>query len=180
MNAAEKFLEKEFPSSAKSAVLGRAFALKVAEAYAASETARADRAEIENSELRRAIAHKDSYFTNAALEVVTANERADRLDKLVMEWENREANVCPEDVGFEEIIRILRAEIQRKDEALREVMRVVEKYGIFTNYRDTDGEIGKAIDAGRAALAPISGPEAPQWQDFHRAFWQWKVSRRRR
>src|SRR6266700_6031254 len=62
-------------------------AMSFAEAYAASETARADQAEAE-------IQHKDNYFTNAALEVVNANER----------------------------VKTLEAEIQRKDAALRSLI----------------------------------------------------------
>jgi len=111
--------------------------IRMAEAFAASETARADRAEanykitgevVDNLEAKLEVAEaeihlKDNYFTNAALEVVNANER----------------------------VRTLEAEIQRKDAALRASIERSTHYPLANRLQDMR-------ELATAALVPLPSP----------------------
>jgi hypothetical protein len=51
-------------------------------------------------------------------ELALAQEQITRLERelaearaQVLDWENREAAICPEDVGFEELIRVLQSKL---------------------------------------------------------------------
>ena len=56
----------------------------------------------------------------AALEAENAqlNAHCERFSAALMDWENREAAVCPEDVGFEEVFVALEAQVRQLREAL--------------------------------------------------------------
>lgn len=69
----------------------------------------------------------------------------------LMDWENREGAVCPEDVGFEELIKTLRAKCDRMTGLLKEWPMLMRAIGnglhMPTTVRDliqrTDSEVGQ-------------------------------------
>jgi hypothetical protein len=52
--------------------------------------------------------------------------RAERAEAAVVEWENREASVCPENVPFEHVIKALRTEKERAEAAVAEMRKRLE------------------------------------------------------
>ena len=55
--------------------------------------------------------HRDCAIAYLVAEVQSLRAERDRLNKELLAWEDREAAVCPEDVGFEEVIKALEAEL---------------------------------------------------------------------
>jgi len=51
--------------------------------------------------------------------------RAERAEAAVVEWENREASVCPENVPFEHVIKALRTEKERAEAAVAEMRSMI-------------------------------------------------------
>jgi DNA repair exonuclease SbcCD ATPase subunit len=67
------------------------------------------------------IAHAREDIPYLVAEVQSLRAERDRLNKALLAWEDREAAVCPEDVGFEEVIKALEAERDTLLEALEQL-----------------------------------------------------------
>ena len=72
----------------------------------------------------------------AALEAENAqlNAHCERFSAALMDWENREAAVCPEDVGFEEVFVALEAQVQQLREALKSAAPVINCLDVYGRY----------------------------------------------
>jgi predicted nucleic acid-binding Zn-ribbon protein len=70
----------------------------------------------------RIAAQQEQPVPYLVAEVQSLRAERDRLNKALLAWEDREAAVCPEDVGFEEVIKALEAERDTLREALGQLV----------------------------------------------------------
>ncbi len=122
------------------------------------------RAQVESTKNRICIPHSDQQRTEAnkycpvclvsQVEVLTG--QLERSQKAVLEWEDREAKVCPENVSFESVIERLTKEM---DQAQAACAVQYEALLFVDDWDDKPGEpmIGKVLEKVRACFVPNPG-----------------------
>lgn len=66
------------------------------------------------------------------------NERIAKLERQLRDWEEREAAVCPEDYGFDEVIGSLRAKLAERDEQVRKLRGGINTTLVIMSTSDPD------------------------------------------
>ena len=80
-----------------------------------------------NTQLRKEVELANGE-RDAAIAGLEALRREDvRLQAALIEWENREASICPEDTPFEEVVKILRRQVEQRDTTLDRYRVALEK-----------------------------------------------------
>jgi len=96
--------------------------------------------------------------SRAVAELRELRAENERLRAEDASWEEREAACCPEDVGFEDMIRYLRADVARLRAALIEIRgNTVISPGLGYGCRTVVNAIRELVDA---ALANVKGGDA--------------------
>jgi hypothetical protein len=83
---------------------------------------------------KRSMTHQKSWGANCLREACAEIRRLrsiqpnhdERMDKRIMEYENDEASVCPEDVGFVEFVGVLQSKNERLQGELAQVREALE------------------------------------------------------
>ena len=86
-------------------------------------------------------------------EVQSLRAERDRLNKALLAWEDREAAVCPEDVGFEEVIQRIGAERDTLREALAELVGDANRLRDRQLGGTLEEDCSRSIAAAKVALA---------------------------
>ena len=97
-------------------------------------------------------------ITGLAMKCAALEAENRRLQKEVLNWEDREAACCPEDYGFEEVIKSLREENERLRQALGPVTDEENKLYFFgqRNRGHVSIMLKERLEAA-ASSAPASG-----------------------
>ncbi len=98
----------------------------------------------------------DEHVTRLRSQVEALTGQLERSQKAVLEWENREAKVCPENVSFESVIERLTKE---RDQAQAACAVQYEALLFVDDWDDKPGEpmIGKVLEKVRACFVPNPG-----------------------
>ena len=105
----------------------------------------------------------DDYDAVVA-EVQSLRAERDRLNKALLAWEDREAAVCPEDVGFEEVIQRIRAERDTLREALTELTGLARDVLVWLPDNLPSSELYAAVDNLAVKIPPLAPQTAEETQ----------------